>query len=457
MTIFSYTTTTSKLNKKNFDDWYKKVNKNLREKGVKRYTESDFLNDLIIENKKRQSSGQPTIEITGHIKNDTQAIQIITKSLPPELVSGIVNFHTSYRMMEKLKRDYIENYEGNTENLYLKLANVRAANLMESIKIIDELNKIFKQMDIAENSLTDNEKSKFLYSSISEDAMEHFNVHLVNNYDKLCRYFRLSVHMKNIKDNPNYKSNKSSLDLRNESDSDYSFGNGSINMRGYEIERSHSHSPIHYSHSHSHTHTHNHSHSNSHSNSHSHSHSPSHVHSPKTKHTYGNIHSSSNTPSHSRPHSRSNSRSRSNSHTQLQELAHSSSTRSNSRSRSNSHTQLQELAHSSSTLSRNHGNKNGKHNNSNTKNHSGYTSRSNSSTSLSNSFHSKYGHMGDSNSFVENNSKNKSKLYNKKSNRSNKYKYSEGSPQLHAKNSYIDNNSSFYIVERALASLEKKG
>jgi hypothetical protein len=86
------------------------------------------------------------------------------------------------------------------------LVNIKATNEVESVKVIDELNKIFKQLDIAEETITDNEKSKFLYSSISEDAVEHFNVHLVNNYEKLCRYFKFSIKMKNMKNNPKYKS-----------------------------------------------------------------------------------------------------------------------------------------------------------------------------------------------------------------------------------------------------------
>ncbi|ORX57782.1 hypothetical protein BCR36DRAFT_402187 [Piromyces finnis] len=438
ISILSHTTTSTKLNKKNFDNWYTKICRILREKGIKKYIESDFLNDLINENKKKQILGQPTIEIARHIKKDTQAIQIITNSLTSELISGIVNFQTSFRMMEKLKRDYIENYEGLAENLYLKLANIRASNLQESVKIIDKINKIFKQLDIAENPLKDNEKSKFLYSSISEDAIEHFNVHLANNYDKLCRYFKLSVHMKNIKDIPNYKSNISSLDLRNENDSENSFGNG--NIRGYEIDHSHSHSQIYHTHSHSHSHPHMYSHTKKY----------------KNKHTYGNIHSRSNSSSHSHHysyhHSHTNTRSSSRSDSRSNSRSYSSS---NPSSRSNSRTQLHELAHSSSTLSKSQEPNITIHSNRAEK-HPSFSSHNNSSISLSNTSHSKHSNKEETTSLTDTNSKCKSKLQNKKSSRNNKYKHSKESSQLHVKNSYVNNNSSFYIVEKALASLEKK-
>ena len=67
------------------------------------------------------------------------------------------------------------------ENAEYHAAKEALTNLMQRIaeidsklsraKIIEELNKIFKQLEIADEPLTNEEKSKFLYSCISEDAL----------------------------------------------------------------------------------------------------------------------------------------------------------------------------------------------------------------------------------------------------------------------------------------------
>ena len=193
----------------NFGPWKTRMTSVLSALGLKGYTTINFKEANVPEDKKSQI-----------IKENDIARSILLNNIEDSIFPLIPETDSAYELMENLKSIYEKDKETSLQEWMIKLKKLKAKNNEDLLTVINNMMSIFKQMENAEVSITEQKKVNYMLGCMSKELKIIFISGNTDTAEKLYNDIKLKYKLlyhvwnnnKNF-ENRNERNNDDNMDI----------------------------------------------------------------------------------------------------------------------------------------------------------------------------------------------------------------------------------------------------
>ena len=163
----------------NFFIWYDYVIWLIRKEALSDYVSYDKIKDIDVDH--------PTnVEEIAHVMNNGRARTILIDTITNQIHKEVIGIDSACTIMEKLKKKY----DGDDTDISYWVKSLNSLSTQEESEIMDTLETmkgIFEAMQKKNLNLSNNEKIKYIYSSIPRSYMSKYVLEVNETFDTVTK------------------------------------------------------------------------------------------------------------------------------------------------------------------------------------------------------------------------------------------------------------------------------